>query len=530
MNKKYTYLVIIFLIVGCFAAFSPIANNGFINFDDCGYITRNDNIKSGINQKSIQWALTTSYFTYWHPLTWISHMVDWNLFGANASGHHMISLLLHIGAVLFLFLFLNRTTGNLWCSAFAAAFFALHPLRVESVAWAAERKDVLSMFFGMASIYAYACYSENFKLSRYITCIILFTFALMSKPTMITLPFVFLLLDYWPLGRWQKSIDEQNKSGNSISGIITEKIPFICLSIAVSIQIFLGQNYNGAVASLERLPFIIRVNNAIVSYIAYLGKIFWPVNLAVFYPYNYSIPLWKILISVMVIISITIFVLYYIRRFHFLFVGWFWYLGTFIPLIGLIQAGQHAITDRHTYLPSIGIAIMLAWGIPLLLQIVGVRKNILFSIAMAVLCVLSVSTWIQCGYWKNSIILFNHALQLTKNNRVAYYNIGSALYAEGKIEDAINNYSEAIRIKPNDSDAYNNRGNAYIKLGQYQQAMNDFNKAIHITPNNAEAYNNYGSAYLLQGDNNLGCRYVQKACAMGVCKALEKARSNGVCD
>jgi tetratricopeptide (TPR) repeat protein len=234
----------------------------------------------------------------------------------------------------------------------------------------------------------------------------------------------------------------------------------------------------------------------------------------------------------LLILIITTFIIVMIKRLPYLFVGWMWYAITIAPVIGIIQisvTAPYAMADRYHYLPSIGLAVMLAWGIPLLLQIVGVRKKILFSIMMVVLCLLAVSAWMQCGYWKNSIILFNHTLQVTKNNWFAYHNMGTALSAEGEIEDAVNNYSEAIRIFPNYSNAYNNRGNAYSILGQYQQAINDFNKAIHIRPNYAEAYNNYGSAYLLQGDNNLGCRYVQKACAMGVCKALEKARSNGVC-
>ncbi len=287
MKKKYTYLIVIFLIVASCAAFGRIAGNDFINYDDNIYITENNHIKSGINSESIKWAFTAVVVSNWHPLTLLSHMLDWNLFGANASGHHLVSLLLHIGAVIFLFLFLNKTTNNIWPSAFAAAFFALHPLRVESVAWAAERKDVLSMFFGMASIYAYAFYAENSKLSKYFLCLILFALALMSKPMMVTLPFVLMLLDYWPLKRWQKALAAPVESRFKLAGkLIWEKIPFIFLTIVFSIVTFWAQNKGGAVVPMEYLPFLKRIANAIVSYVAYLEKIFWPVNLAVFYPYE----------------------------------------------------------------------------------------------------------------------------------------------------------------------------------------------------------------------------------------------------
>lgn len=280
---------------------------------------------------------------------------------------------------------------------------------------------------------------------------------------------------------------------------------------------------------MESIPFYSRIANAILAYMLYLGKIFWPHNMVIYYPYDLYHPLWKVLIFALILIVVTFIALYYMRKQPFLFTGWFWYLGTLVPVIGLVQVGGQAMADRYTYFPSIGISVILAWGTPLLLQKVGVRGKIVFLMAMAALCILAVSTWMQSGYWKNSIMLFNHALHLTKDNQIAHYNLGMALSAEGKIDDAINHYSEAIRINPNYSEAFNNRGNAYVKLRQYQKAIDDFNKAIEIRPDNAEAYNNYGSAYLLQGDKNLGCRYARKACAMGVCKAYNKAQGNKLC-
>ncbi|PKN06383.1 MAG: hypothetical protein CVU72_04765 [Deltaproteobacteria bacterium HGW-Deltaproteobacteria-7] len=566
-NRKKIILIVIFLITVSCAAFSRIAGNDFINFDDNKYITENNYIQSGINRESIKWAFTAVVVSNWHPLTLLSHMLDWSLFGANASGHHLVSLLLHIGSVLFLFLFLNKTTNNLWPSAFAAALFALHPLRVESVAWASERKDVLSMFFGMACLYAYAFYVESSKLSRYFLCLILFALGLMSKPMLVTLPCVLLLLDYWPLKRWQKEIDEPAKNRFNMTGrIIGEKVPFICLTVASGIAALWAHDKGGSVSSLEHLPFLTRGVNAIVSYATYLGKIFWPVNLAAYYPYDFSLPLWKVLICGIILILITLVVLYYIKKLPFLFVGWFWYLGTLIPVIGLMQVGTQAMADRYTYLPSVGIAVMLAWGIPLLFRSEDPCKKILFPAAIFAVALLSVLTWQQCGYWKNSITLFSHALQLTKGNYIAHNHLASAFLKKRSLEKAIVHYNEAIRINPVYAHAYYNRGIAHYILGQKKRALEDFKEAIHLipkSPDSAAAYNNLGvtyadlgqyqsaidnydeairlkpdyidayknraNIYLNHGDNISGCRDARKACESGDCKILEAAVSGALC-
>jgi len=415
MRKKYIYLLVIFLTVSSCITFSRIANNDFVNIDDGKYITENDYVKAGFNKESIYYVSTAIVGGNWHPLALISHMVDWSLFGTNALGHHLVSLLLHICTVIILFFFLNKTTNNPLSAAFAAAFFALHPLRVESVAWAAERKDVLSMFFGMGTLYAYAFYAEKTNFSRYFVCLLLFIMALMSKPMMVTLPFLLLLLDYWPLKRLQRAFNGHRQRSKSIEVLIWEKVPFICLTMAATILAFWAQSRDEFVVSLDSLPFVTRIANVFVSYVAYLGKIFWPVNLALLYPYDY-LPLWKILISGLILILITFVVLYHIEKFPFLFVGWFWYLGTLVPVIGLIQLSVQSIADRYTYLPFIGIAIMLGWGIPLLFSRKNISKKILWLFAIIVLVILSVLTWKQCGYWKNSITLFKHSILVTKDN------------------------------------------------------------------------------------------------------------------
>ena len=565
MKKNYTYLIVIFLIVASCVAFGRIAGNDFINFDDNEYINENYHVQSGINPQTTKWAFTAVVASNWHPLTLLSHTLDWSLFGANASGHHLVSLLLHIGAVIFLFLFLYKTTNNIWPSAFAAALFALHPLRVESVAWAAERKDVLSMFFAMTCLYAYAFYTKDFKLSKYLLCLILFALALLSKPMLVTLPFVLLLLDYWPLGRWQKALSASAKNRYKFAGrLFWEKIPFILLTIASSTITFWAQNKGDSVSSVKVLPFVTRTANAIVSYVSYLEKTFWPVNLALFYPYEFYMPLWKILISGLILIVITAFIIYYIKKLSFLFVGWFWYLGTLTPVIGLVQVGTQGMADRYTYLPSIGIAVMLAWGISSLIKSENIRKNILFPAGVTVLAILAFLTWQQCGYWKDSITLFHQTLSVTKNNDKIHNSLGSTFLKQRKIEEAIYHYNRAINIMPYHYVYYNNRGNAYARvgryqpaiddynkaialkqdyaeayynrgtsygklLGQYQLAIEDFNKAISLKQDYAEAYNNRGFVYLLQSNNELGCHDAQKACALGTCQALGWAKGKGLC-
>ncbi|MBN1364328.1 MAG: tetratricopeptide repeat protein [Syntrophaceae bacterium] len=524
MKKKYTCLVIILLIVLACLALGRIAGNNFINYDDNKYITENNFIQYGINKESVKWAFTTTYFSYWHPLTWISHMLDWSIFGANPSGHHIAGLLLHISAVVFLFLFLNKATGDIWSSAFATAFFAIHPLRVESVAWASDRKDVLSMFFAMTCFYTYAFYAKSPKLTRYLLCLILFSLALMSKPTMVTLPFVLMLLDYWPLKRWLA------EGRNNLAGkLIWEKIPFICLSIAVCFITFWAQNKDEQLASIEYLSLFNRVGNSLVSYTLYLGKTFWPANLAVFYPFNLSLSLWKIFISGIFLTVITIFVFYYIRKMPFLFVGWLTYLGTLIPVIGFIQSGGQSMADRYTYLPSIGVTFILAWGIPSLLKTENIRKKILLPATIAIITVMAFLTWQQCGYWRDSLNLFSHALRVTQNNYLAHNSRGIAYGELSQYQKAIDDFNKAIGLKPDYFKAYNNRGFAYFKLGHNKNAIRDYNEAILLKPDYAKAYNNRGYIYLIQGNSIGGCKDAQKACALGVCETIKEAKLKGYC-
>ncbi|MBP9014071.1 MAG: tetratricopeptide repeat protein [Smithella sp.] len=513
MNKK-SYLIIIFLIAASCIFFGRIAGNHFINFDDPGYLTKNYQIQSGLNFENIKWAFTAIVVSNWHPLTLLSHMLDWSLFGNYAGGHHLVSLLWHIGTVILLFLFLYKTTNNIWPSAFAAAFFALHPLRVESVAWASERKDVLSMFFGMASIYTYAFYVEKNKISRYCLCLIFFMLSLMSKPMLVTLPFVLLLLDYWPLRRWQTQ-DAPLINLKPAGKLILEKIPFMVISIASSIITLWAQNKGGSIASDMGLPLTIRFSNAIFSYVAYLGKIFWPVDLAVFYPLNFFLPLWQIITSGIAILLISIAALYLIKKKPFLFVGWFWYLGTLVPVIGLVQVGKQAMADRYTYLPSIGITILLAWIIPSLLKKESTSR-MLFPAAFAILAVLSFLTWKQCGYWKNGISLFKHTAQVIKMDYRDLENMGNDFTQLGHYQQQkeIQYYNEAVRFKPDDYRNYFHRGIAYSKIGQYQKAIKDFNQAIQIKPDYVESYLYRGNIYGQHGQYKLAIQDFDKVISL----------------
>ncbi|MCX5848603.1 MAG: tetratricopeptide repeat protein [Deltaproteobacteria bacterium] len=551
--RKQKLIVYVFLAVVTLAVFWQVNRYDFVNIDDIIYITENNFVRSGITLDGFRWTFITTYAEFWHPLTWLSLMLDSQIYGLNAGGYHVTNLILHILSTLLLFWLFCRMTGAVWKSAFVAALFALHPLHVESVAWIAERKDVLSAFFWMLTLCLYVYYTEKPAIRRYLLVLFFFICALMSKSMVVTLPLILILLDYWPLGRFE------SKKDNLILWQLKEKIPFLILSAIFSIAtIFAQQNPTAKNFSLGS-----RIANVPVSFVTYLEKTFWPHNLAVFYPFSDQLSLWQVLGTALLIIFISIAVIVMIKRLPYLFVGWLWYAITLLPVVGIIQVGRQAMADRYTYLPLIGIGIILAWGIPLLFTNEGTRRKILFPTAIAFLVVLAVLSWKQCGHWKNSVELFGHALQVTTNNYLAHNNLGRALVDEGKIEEAINHYNkailimpdhiliynnrgsaysklsryqlavedfnEAIRLKPDYADSYSNRGDAYTKLGQYQLAIKDYNKAINLKPYDADFYSRRGAVYLHQGNNKIGCWDAQKACELGNCAILEAAKSRGDC-
>ncbi|MBN1473416.1 MAG: tetratricopeptide repeat protein [Syntrophaceae bacterium] len=470
-------------------------------------------------------------------MTLLSHALDWNLFGQWAGGHHLVSLLMHIAAVVLLFLFLCKTTQSFWPSAIVAALFALHPLRVESVAWAAERKDVLSVFFGMASLYAYAFYVQNKKMSKYFLSLSLFALSLMSKPMLVTLPCIMLLIDYWPLQRWQDIIYRQpsklkisplelpiKKTANQkktvipnqskqqiIYAFLLEKIPFFILTIIFSSVALWAQNKDGAVASLDKLLFFDRVANALISYVSYLGKIFWPNNLALFYPYQTFLPMWQILGAFLFLLIVTLMVLIFIKRAPFLTVGWFWFLGSLVPVIGLVQIGKQAMADRYTYFPSIGIIIMLVWGLIYFFPKEKTRKLILAPLAVFSIAVLMFLTWQQCGYWKNSITVFRHALEVTKDNYLAHNNLGTALAKTGKSKEALSHYLAAVEINPAHDTSLVNLGAALAAEEQNEEAKNLYLRAIKANPSKTHAHVNLGNLLAEEGDKEKAMNYYKEA-------------------
>jgi protein O-mannosyl-transferase len=552
-KKKQSLIIYILLILATLAVFWQLNQYGFINFDDNVYVTENFHIQSGITPDGFRWAFSTIHAEFWHPLTWLSLMFDYQLHGLNAGGYHITNLIFHILSALLLFWLFNRMTGAVWKSAFVAAFFALHPLHVESVAWISERKDVLSAFFWMLTLCLYVYYTEKPVIRRYLLVLFAFLCALMSKPMVVTLPVIMILLDYWPLKRFE------SQKGNWVLWQLKEKIHFFILSAVFSIITLFAQHNPSA----NGFSLISRLANAPVSFVTYLEKTFLPHDLAVFYPFNAQIPIWQVLGTSLLIIIISMIVIVMIKRLPYLFAGWLWYAITLAPVIGIIQVGDFAMADRYTYIPSIGIAVMLAWGIPSLIKSEDMRKMILLPVGIAMIAVLAVLTWQQCGYWENSIKLFNHALNLTRDNYLAHNNIATSLAKEGKIKEAFYHYNEAIRIKPHYPDAYNNRGIVYGGLGQYQRALEDFNEAIRIKSNYAEAYNNRGFTYynigqyqragedynkaimlkpdytnayinrvmlyINHGNKELGCYDAQKACDLGNCKTLAAAKARGYC-
>lgn len=543
-------MIYLFLAVVPLLAFWQVNRCDFVSFDDDAYITENDHIQTGLTMDAIQWAFTTSHAANWHPLTWVSHMADIEVFGLNPHWHHFINLLFHIVNTLLFFFVFHRMTKAPWQSAFVAALFALHPLHVESVAWVAERKDVLSTFFWMLTMGSYYYYVEHPCLRRYLFVLIFFALGLMAKPMLVTLPFVLLLLDYWPLGRLEQKKEVkkiQAKPGNSmgpdkrkgksaikhaparkeevktekppdpryrwalICSLLWEKVPLFVLTILSSVITFIVQQKSEAVGSFETFPLGVRIENAFVSYIAYIGKMIYPHNLAFFYPYNKLWVFWHVLGAILIFFAVTLIVIWTARKFRYLTVGWLWYVGTLLPTIGLVQVGSQAMADRYTYVPLIGLFVMAAWSIPELLKKCRYRKEVLVALSTVAILSCFIVTWTQTGYWQNNITLFSHALSVTDGNYVAYNNRGTAYAALGKYGQAIEDYNKVIEINPADANVYYNRGIAYAALGNYGQAIEDNNKFIEINPADALAYNNRANAYAALGNQKQAIEDFDKA-------------------
>ncbi len=503
LNKKYFYIICLLLVVATLAVYWQVLDNDFVNYDDNEYVTENIHVQKGVTFDSLTWAFTSSHSDNWHPLTWISHMIDCQLYGLNARGHHLTSLLFHVANTLLLLLVLVRMTGSLWQSSFVAALFALHPLHVESVAWVAERKDVLSTFFMMLTVWAYILYVKKREVKRYLLVVLFFVLGLMSKPMLVTLPFILLMLDFWPLGRLCLLHDtryvvtgQHTNERTDIFRLVLEKVPFFALAVGSSVVTFIVQERGGAMEALKTYSLQTRIVNAFVAYIEYIMSMIWPVKLAVLYPHpGNSLPLWKGVVAGVALVLITILVIRKARKIPYLAVGWLWYVVTLIPVIGIVQVGLQAMADRYTYITLIGLFVIIAWGAKDLLSKWLYRKMCLGTLAAILLPVLMVLTWKQVQNWENSITLFKHTLKHTSNNLVIHNNLGNAFDKQDRTEEAIEQYYQALRIMPDYEKAHYNLGIAFDKQDRTEEAIEQYYQALRLKPDYAEAHNNLGNAF-----------------------------------
>ncbi len=504
LSSNRTLYICLLLAIVTFAIYAQLLRCPFIEFDDNLYVKENPNIHSGLTLQNIKWAFTTTHSANWHPLTWLSHMLDCQIFGLNPAGHHLTNILLHTLNTILLFLVLNAMTHALWRSAFVAAAFALHPLHVESVAWIAERKDVLSTFFWMLTLAAYYRYTQRPAVSSYLLALVLFVLGLMAKPMLVTLPFVLLLLNYWPLNR----IDIKNI--RELIRLTIEKLPFFILSAVSSIITLIVQQKGGAVVEITTLPAKSRMANALVSYLRYIEKTVWPAKLSIFYPFKHPHTS-QVVPAIIVLFIISIIVIYFARNRKYLLTGWLWYLGTLVPVIGLVQVGQQAFADRYTYIPSIGLFIIASWTVFDLSQKIPHRRIILAAISIAVISTLSVLTYIQAGYWRDSVTLFQHAIDVTKNNARMYHNLGLAYGHLEQYPQAIEAFRKSIRIDPHDPESYQNLALAYSKSGRYAESFEASRQAIALEPNSPHIYYNLGKALGQSGRDSEAISAFQKA-------------------
>ena len=515
-------LVCLFLILVTSAVYWQVQNHDFTSFDDNYYVTDNDHVRSGLSAENFRWAFSfeDKEKTYWHPLAWLSHMVDVELFGLNPGMHLVSNTLLHAGNAVLLFFFLRLATGAFWRSAVVAILFALHPLNVESVAWIAARKNVLSTFFWMLVLIAYLQYVRNSDFRHYAILLLVFLCSLMVKPMLVTLPCVLLLLDYWPLrrmperrddgagGKGSRQVIKDDRTGKIIHYVL-EKIPLLMLSgLLIFVAVF---SFKDGTISVVKVPLPIRFENAVVSYIRYIGKIFWPQDLAVFYPFPVSIPLWQTLGAGCLLTALTWVFFRSVRSAPYLTVGWLWFLGTLVPVIGLVQAGLWpAMADRFAYIPQIGIYIVVAWGIHDLARNRIKPVYIAASVAVAA-SLLFMITLKQVTYWQNSKTLFERAVSVTAQNAVAHYNLGCVLDREKQHHAAMEQYGKALSINPYYARAHNNMGNSLLGLGLTQKALVYLQSAVRLDPFNPEAHNNIGVALTKMGEIKAAERQFKEA-------------------
>ncbi len=519
-QPKFRLVLCLLLAAMTLALYNGVGGHGFSNYDDDRYILTNAHVQAGLRWSTVTWAFTSLEEANWHPLTWISHALDCQLFQLNPRGHHYTNLLLHAANVVLLFLVLAGVTRSAGRSLMVAALFAVHPLNVESIAWVAERKNVLAMLFFLLTVYGYGWYAHKPSARRYIVMAVLFAMGLMSKPMVITLPFVLLLLDYWPLGRMRSSVAAQVRVGDGEYSLQPfwrlwlEKVPLFALSAGSAILTMAAQRAGGAVSFNAAQAPLLRLENAILCYTLYLGKVFWPTRLAVLYPYPHAVQSWKVLASGLFLLAVTALVIKY-REHRYLPVGWFWYLGTMVPMIGLVQVGNQAMADRYAYLPLLGIFVMVVWGAADLVgaedaapDAAGLHRwspKFVGTVAVGAVTVLALAalTRVQLSYWDDDLKLWTHTLSVTGPNFVAENNVGATLAQQGRYEEAIVHMRAASALEPDDSVSQLNLGVYAQQHGDLKQAIARYQAALRLATDRrvrGTAYAGLGQAYFSQRD------------------------------
>jgi protein O-mannosyl-transferase len=510
--------------------FGQTLGHQFVDYDDPGYVYENPDITAGITTNGLLAAFAHPHARNWHPLTTISQMLDCQLYGLNPAGHHLTNVLLHAAAVLLLFSVLHNMTGALWRSAFVAAVFAIHPLRAESVAWVAERKDVLSALFFMITLGAYIHYARQPSLKRYLWVTLFFALGLMSKSMLVTLPLLLLLLDYWPLARFQQetSTGVNNKAGSRKNflfipqPLIIDKIPLLVLSLLAGIATLLAQR--STIGYSEQLPLTWRTSNALLSYVAYIGQMIWPARLAVFYPHlGDQVPLWKVVLAFTLILAITLFVFALRKTRPYLIVGWCWYLICLLPVVGIIPVGLEGQADRYTYLPQIGLFFGLVWAAADLSILFDKRRAFCRGVAAAIIGVLACRGWIQTSYWRDTESLWNHALAVTSDNDVAHYNVAALMIKRGQLDEAISHYEQALNVRPNNRETHyhlsvallhNALGNALVRKGLLDEAIVHYRAAVALRDDFADAQSNLAGMLAEKGQTAEAIAHYEKALAV----------------
>jgi len=501
--RKYVLALSLAIMTG--GVYYGVLHHGFLFLDDGRYVEQNPRVLSGLSWPGVLWALKSTDLSNWHPLTWLSHMLDTELFGPEAAGRHAVNLLLHVLNTVVLFWVLQRMTGALWRSGFVAALFALHPCHVESVAWISARKDVLSTFFWLVTIGLYAEHASKPGSARYLAALLTFALALMAKPMGVTLPLLLLLLDYWPLGRLQL------ESVRSWARALIEKIPFFALSLLSSIVTIYAPLQSGALRSLESFSLGDRIGNALTSYASYIGKTLWPWPLAIFYPHRGTAPLLTVAAAAMLLLVLSGVVIRWRQRHPYLLVGWLWYLVTLLPVIGLLQVGAQAMADRYTYVPLIGLFLAVTWGVADLARLRHGSERLLVTLAAGVLAVCSILTWHQLGLWQDTATLFMHAARVTERNDFAYVVLGRHFQKQRDSDQAIHYFSEAIRANPENASAWTDLGNIYRRQGETSEAARHYRKALRADAHFYRAHHVLGSLLREQGDLDAAIQHYRRA-------------------